>query len=72
LASRYVDPAKSLGNLEPGEMLFRPAPVEVIPMTPYSADELIAAHRAHHRGRGSAPAPFRSAPYRHRSLRRGV
>jgi hypothetical protein len=53
----------------PGQSLFAPA-VEVIPMNPYSWDELMALHRTRNTFREAAPAPFRSAPFRKRSLRR--
>jgi hypothetical protein len=67
---RYRDPSRDVGNLMPGEMLFRPEPVETFPMNPYSWDELMALHRTRNTFRGAAPAAVRIAPYRTRSLRR--
>jgi hypothetical protein len=71
LPARYRDPSRDVGNLEPGATLFRPEPVEVIPMRiigDYQAE--LDRIRAHNFAHAYAAPPFRSAPYRTRSLRR--
>jgi hypothetical protein len=69
LAARYRDRNAIVGNLEPGATLFRPEPVETIPMNPWSADELIAAHRQRNAMRVAAPP--KAGPFRHSIHRRG-
>jgi hypothetical protein len=72
LPTRWHDPEKDIGNLEPGQSAFQSPDriVEVIPATPYSWDEIIAAHRAANRT-GAAPRPRATAGFNsHRSLRR--
>jgi hypothetical protein len=71
MAARYRDHNVQVGNLMPGEALFRPEPVETIPMNPYSWDELIAIHRMRNTFREAAPAAVRIAPFRHSIHRRG-
>jgi hypothetical protein len=59
------------GERSPGEHVVEYAApiVDQFPVTPYSAEEIIAAHRMHNASR-VAPAP-RPAPFHHRrSLRR--
>ena len=73
---RYVDPESAKGNLRPpgervgGEPIeYAPPVLETYPFCPYSAEQIIAAHRQRNAWR-AAPAP-RIAPFRHhRSLRR--
>jgi hypothetical protein len=73
LASRYVDPAKSLGNRAPDEPLFRPEPLEVIPGRSFSyEDELARIRQIWSHAAAGARASRPSAPFRTRSLRRGV
>jgi hypothetical protein len=71
LPARYRDRNDLVGNLEPSAPLFHPEPVVEIPMRiigDYQAemDRIRAYNFAHF----YAAPPFRSAPYRHRSLRR--
>jgi hypothetical protein len=72
LPTRWHDPEKDIGNLEPGQPAFRESPdriVETIPATPHSWDEIIAAHRQ--ANRTAAPRPRATAAFNsHRSLRR--
>ena len=58
------------GESTPGEFVVEYAApiVDQFPITPYSAEEIIAAHRSRLAMR-IAP-PVRIAPFRHRSLRR--
>jgi hypothetical protein len=63
LAARYRDPSRDVGNLEPGATLFRPEPVESFPFCPYSADQIIAAHRLRNASR--VPPPPRAGSFRH-------
>jgi hypothetical protein len=66
---RWIDPEKAKGNLPPGELAEYAAPIVAIhPFYPYSADELIEAHRARNASR-VAP-PVRPGPFRHRTIRR--
>lgn len=73
---RYVDPESAKGNLRPpgervgGEIVeYAPPVLETFPFNPYTAAEIIAAHR--HRNAWRDPPAPRSAPFRHhRSLRR--
>jgi hypothetical protein len=69
LAARYRDPSRDVGNLAPGEELFRPEPVTEIPMNPWSADDLIAAHRQ--RNAMHTAATPKPGPFRHSINRRG-
>ena len=73
---RYVDPEKAKGNLASagprvdGEVVeYAPPVVEQFAAYPYSANEILAEHRARLAMRLPPPAP-RPAPFRHRSLRR--
>jgi hypothetical protein len=67
---RHRDHNDVVGNLPEGATLFGPEPIDTFPMNPWSADELIAIHRTRNSFRDAAPAAFRSAPFRTRSLRR--
>jgi hypothetical protein len=73
LPTRWHDPEKDIGNLEPGETVFQSPDhiVEVIPATPHSWSEILEAHRAANRT-GAASRPRATAAFNsHRSLRRG-
>lgn len=70
--ARYVDRNALVGNLPEGQALFPSAPPGEYPFNPYSWDELIALHRTRKTFREAAPTAVRIAPYRTRSLRRGV
>ena len=56
------DPSRDVGNLQPGETLFRTEPVGTFPMNPYSWDELIALHRTRNTFRGAATTAYRLPP----------
>jgi hypothetical protein len=70
--ARYVDHNAQVGNLPEGQALFSSASPGEYPFNPYSWDELIALHRTRNTFRDVAPAAVRIAPFRTRSLRRGV
>jgi hypothetical protein len=70
LAARYVDPENAKGNLEPGQALFHPEPLEVIAGRSYTYEAELARIRAHNFAHAYAPPAYRSAPFRTRSLRR--
>jgi hypothetical protein len=69
LAARYRDRNAQVGNLLPGQPLFAERIVATIPMNPWSWAELIALHRTRNSFRDAA-TPFRSPPFKTRSLRR--
>jgi hypothetical protein len=67
---RTGDLANLSGERVAGEAVEYAAPVvDSFPAYPYSADEILAEHRARLAMRLPPPAP-RPAPFRHRSLRR--
>ena len=62
----------AVGNLAEGQTLFGEPIVEVIAGRSYTYEAELARIRAHNFGHANAAPAYRPAPYRFRSLRRGV
>jgi hypothetical protein len=69
---RHRDHNDLVGNLAEGQRFFGERIVEVIEGRSYTYEADIARQRAYNFAHYNAPKPYRSAPFRTRSLRRNL
>jgi hypothetical protein len=69
---RHRDHNDLVGNLAEGQKLFAPAVVELPDGRSYTWEDELARIRAHNFNHAYSAPAYRPAPFRHRSLRRGV